>query len=428
MPVPKFFCFSARRTGSPSTSRRVVSAVIATIMAGTMTACATAEPNIPIPIPMTAARWTPTGDARFVQQQGYPGGVLELAKGSAVLEGLTFADGTIEFDTRLTGKGILGIRFRRQDAQNADVLYFRPQVGCPTSVDCMQYMPQSHGSFEWDLFPEYQTAAPIVSDGWNHIRMVISGRRMQVFVNGGSKPTLTVGHLEGDLLRGGLSLHGPASFANLVVTPDRQSTPPTSAVPDPTAADPNYVRNWLVAKPVTITSHIDPVMEGPTGDAVDYGQMPGAEGKWKRVVAERKGLMNLTHAIGSNKSGAVISLAWAKTSIRSSHAQTVHVDIGWAREIWVFANGRPVFTDRNVYGVPALAKKPDSAISLQNGGFDLPLVRGANEIVVAIDDNFSGNNHFGWGYIMRLRTKNGVTLDSGRDAEKAGRGRHVTSG
>ncbi len=362
---------------------------------------------------MTADYWEPSGEALFAQQKGIPGGVLELKTGSAVLTGLSFSNGTIEFDTKLVGKGIVGIRFRRQDKANADVLYLRPQPDCPRSNDCMQYMPQSHGSFEWDLFPEYQTAAPIVSDGWNHIKMVVMGKRMLVYVDGRAAPTLTVAHLEGDALEGTISFHGPATFANLVVTPDEHGREPLKASPDPTAADPNYVRTWLVSRPLVLPSHIDPAFDGPTGDAVTYRRMPGDDQAWTPIRAERKGLVNLTHAIGSNSSGAVISTVWAKTGIDAKRAQTVHVAVGWAREIWVFLNGNLVYADRNLYAAPSVMKQPDARVALQNGGFDLPLIEGRNHLVVAINDNFPGGNHFKWGFMMRLETIKGLKTEHG---------------
>ena len=43
---------------------------------------------------------------------------------------------------------------------------------------------------------------------------------MNVFVNDAASPTLQVGRLEGDAMKGGLRLQGPGTFANMVITPD----------------------------------------------------------------------------------------------------------------------------------------------------------------------------------------------------------------
>ena len=46
---------------------------------------------------------------------------------------------------------------------------------------------------------------------------------------------------------------------------------------------------------------------------------------------------------------------------------------------------------------------PDGRLSLENDGFDLPLHRATNEIVVAIDGNTPDmRGRYGWGFIMRM--------------------------
>jgi hypothetical protein len=65
----------------------------------------------------------------------------------------------------------------------------------------------------WDLFPRYQSSAPLRQGGWNHVKLVISGRRMNIFINGAREPTLKIGRLEGDNDGGGgLMLDGPGIF------------------------------------------------------------------------------------------------------------------------------------------------------------------------------------------------------------------------
>jgi hypothetical protein len=79
------------------------------------------------------------------------------------------------------------------------------------------------------------------------------------------------------------------------------------------------------------------------------------------------------------------------------------VNFGWSREVWVFVNGRPVYADKNMYQPPTARKKPDGRCSLENGSFQLPLKAGANEVTVAVANNF-----YGWGLILRLDDVYGV--------------------
>jgi hypothetical protein len=83
------------------------------------------------------------------------------------------------------------------------------------------------------------------------------------------------------------------------------------------------------------------------------------------------------------------------------------------REIWIFADGRPVFSGENRYNVKGGRRPPDGRLSLENGGFDLPLHKGANKIVVAIDGNTPDmKGRYGWGFIMRM-DKAALVTESG---------------
>jgi hypothetical protein len=374
----------------------------------------TVRGSAPVKIAMTAEHWETTGEVEFVAVEGFPFGILEAKQGNAALKGMLFSNGTIEFDVKLLGHGIPGIRFRQRDLETAEEVYFRPGPDCPASQDCIQYTPLTHGIPLWDIYPEFQTMAPIHAEGWNHIKLVVSGQRMNIFVNGATLPTLAVGKLEGDALEGAIKLHGPGSFANLTVTPVEVDGLSPLPATDPTASDGRYVRNWNVSTPSIMPSIMDPVFKELTGKGPSYVEMPSESQSWKKVQAERKGMINLTREFGSTKTGSVIDFAWLKTTIQSDHDQQKHVAIGWAREIWVYVNGKQVFASRNLYDPPEGRKPPDGRLSLENGSFDLPLRKGLNEISVALDDNFpdGGAHHFGWGLELRLDDLQGVTLSS----------------
>jgi len=357
-----------------------------------------------IRIPMKADRWVSNGNATFTAGDHAPDGVLEISKGSVDVKDLMFADGTIEFDMYMPAHGILGMRLRAQNRENAEALYFRPQKDCNTSSDCLQYMPLEHGAFEWDLFPEYQTSAPIHTLNWNHFRIVVLGRRMRVYVNHSSQPTLSVDHMEGGALSGGLTFGGPAKYANLVMTPARPSSAASQTAPERRGG---FLRNWQISTAYVLPSILDTKLNVPMGVQPPYASMPPDGRAWRTITAETKGLVNFSHEVGSAKDGAVISLAWAKTTVVSDKAQSKTVQIGWVREIWVYVNGTLVFAGRNIDGLPA-AKAADERISLENGTFRLPLNKGKNEIAIALDDNLPGNTqHYGWGMELKLGDSSG---------------------
>ena len=96
----------------------------------------------------------------------------------------TFHDGTIEYDVAATTDMGAGFIFRGADKDNFEEFYLRPRPKCEDAPDCVQYAPQTHGILLWDVFPQYQGPAPLHQGDWNHVKLVISGRRMNIFING----------------------------------------------------------------------------------------------------------------------------------------------------------------------------------------------------------------------------------------------------
>jgi hypothetical protein len=349
----------------------------------------------PITITMTADHWQTKENAEFLEQLGFYRGLMRLNSGDAVLKDITFSDGTIEFDVNTVGRGAPGIAFRQQDENNFELLYLRPDPACPAFWACIQYAPQTHGVLLWDLFPQYQTRAPLRENGWNHIKMIISGQRMSVFVNDATSPTLEVGRLEGDAMKGGLRLQGPGTFANFVITPDAVDGLSPEPARDPRDGDRGLVRNWRLSTFSAL----------PDGKEPMYTEMPGASQEWKTISTERNGLVNLSRVYGRPVPEPNRSIAWLKTTITSDGKQAKKVDIGWTRELWVFVNGKLVYADKNLFEVDGARKFPDARCSLENGSFTLPLETGDNEVAIAIANNF-----FGWGLMLHLADPEGVRL------------------
>lgn len=366
----------------------------------------TSTANASIELPFVAERWQGEGDVRFVKKEGFPQGTMTLSGDdstlSADLKGFSFGNGTIEFDAKSASDGQVGIAFRKRDTTAGEIFYVRVGPNCPASQDCLQYAPIMHGRMLWDTYIHYQKPAPFVADQWNHIKMVVSGRRMNVYVNRQSTPSLSVGHLEGDDLTGGLSLRGPATYANLVVTPDAIEDLSPEPEADPSASDLRYVRTWDVAPPTRLA-------EGAEPRAVD---MPSASAGWDTVHAEAYGLMNLARRNDAHLDDHTRPLiAWLKTSVQSDRDQTQHVSIGFLREVWVFVDGRLVYSDRNLYNTPGQRKNPDGRLSIDNGTFVLPLHKGTNHVVVAVRSNTQDmKDRYGWGIELRMENLTGVTL------------------
>jgi hypothetical protein len=346
--------------------------------------------SAPIKVPATAEHWQ-SESAAFEKIQGMDAIALHQG-GTAVAKDISLKDGTIEFDVQPMVMGT-GMVFRRQDDKTYEMFYFRPNGKCAEAPDCLQYAPETHNILLWDVFPQYQVPAPIHDGEWNHVKLVISGKRMNMYINHSATPTLKVGRLEGDATDGAIGLSGPGYFANVVVIPGATEGLSPEPEADPTANDKHLVRDWQLSA----------VSELPAGKEPSYSEMP--TGDWKPITAELGGLIDITRESGLPLERPKRSMAWIKTTISSDKAQTVHASIGWVREIWVFVNGKQVYADKNLFMPASARKNPDGRLSLTNGSFDLPLEAGANEVAIAVASNF-----YGLGVILRPDTVEGLTF------------------
>jgi hypothetical protein len=157
----------------------------------------------------------------------------------AILRGTSFTNGTIEVD--LTGdtapdappqfRGFVGIAFRvAPDAARFECFYLRPKNG--RSQDQLQ---RNHSTqyismpgFPWDKLRsetpgKYESYVDLVPGEWTKIKVVVSGDKAQLYVNGATQPALIVNDLKQPPSAGAVALWiwvgTTGHFANLKVTP-----------------------------------------------------------------------------------------------------------------------------------------------------------------------------------------------------------------
>ncbi|WP_321472169.1 hypothetical protein [uncultured Paludibaculum sp.] len=333
-----------------------------------------------IAIPMEPARWQLEA-GEFLQHKGVP--ALRIPTPSkAVLKDLVFRDGTIEFDMEPGSYGGPGVGFRRAGPGEFEYFYLRPGAKGPGAGDACQYAPFIKNVLIWDLLPRFQGPAPFRLNDWNHVRIVVSGARARIYVNQAARPVLDIGRLEGSSSQGGIVLNGPAIFANLRVRPGvTNGLPPQPAAE---SIDRSVVRDWSVSPFKTLL---------PSQD-LSANDIPSATPPWRPLRAERAGLLNLTREYGLPEGR---SAAWLRTHIDRQADGEAQVAIGWSEEVWVFVNGKMVFSGKNRYLIPEERKEPDGRCAPTNGTFRLPLKRGRNDVVVAVANGF-----FGWGLIFKM--------------------------
>ncbi len=220
------------------------------------------------------------GVAEFAD--GASGPVLKIAaRGYVVLKNTDFADGTIEFDDQPTDEHFASFFFHWQDSIENENFYFRTArgVGHPDAVDGVQYAPTIKGVNCWDIMLHYQGPATFGQQASNHVKLVISGKQMRVYVNSREWPTLEIPQLEGNTTHGTLAFSGKAIISHLVIKPGQTEGLSPAEGPDPTSNDSRYIRHWQVTSPDSIPAPMD----------FSMAFMPGKQKVWSPIVAERRG-------------------------------------------------------------------------------------------------------------------------------------------
>ncbi len=354
-----------------------------------------AQKNKSTQVPLVADKWTfQPGQVEFTQEKGVPIMKIMPGAGKVLAKDIDFTNGTIEFDVKPKG---ISFYFRMKDAKETECFYFRMGMGgmgnsnLNTAMDALQYAPYVDGVLLWNTYGHYQSGAPIKKEEWNHVKLVISGSQMRMYVNSSDKPTLEVDKLEGNTTHGGIGFEGDMLVSNLVVKPNEtEGLSPQPGI-DPTHHDPRYIRSWAVSEPVTMPKNVD----------FSYDFLPNPETKWQVLETERRGIVNLTRKFGKSETRRIV---WLKVKIQSAVAGKKKVDFGFNDDVWVFLNGQITYVDKNLQGRP-IAKVPDGRLSIENTSFVLPLKEGNNELLIGVANDF-----FGWSVIARMENMTDIEI------------------
>ena len=342
--------------------------------------------------------WSTAGTVRVERYLGRP--ALRMRGGRALLEGVQFTNGTIEFDIAVTGhRSFVGLTFRRSEAgSQAESFYLRPhQSG---RFDAVQYTPVENGISAWQLFPEGNAEVMIPADEWIPVRLVVAGSDLTVFVGNGSEPALTA-RLATDRTSGPIALNSgvpggtsgisappeilTTAFSNFRVTPN----PNPVAMAEYQAPDPRFVTAWEVSPAVAGPE------EAPTKLSDDLVPADG----WVSTVTDYTGRLNLARyrAIPEDANRGMVV---ARTAITSDRDQVKRLGIGFSDVGSVFVNGDLVYTANNAF--LARSGRYLGVMTIEDR-ISVPLKQGRNEIVVAVIENFGG-----WGLVAKWDDLDGI--------------------
>jgi hypothetical protein len=137
-------------------------------------------------------------------------------------KGLNFKDGEIELDmASTTGKDFVGLAFRIMDAHHYETLYFRPESS--GTINAVQYMPEKKEDFNWWDYEadKYQAKTTLPATGWFHIKAVVKGQQLTVYVDHQPKPVMVYKALDPSLTHGSVGFwfgnSAACAYKNLII-------------------------------------------------------------------------------------------------------------------------------------------------------------------------------------------------------------------
>ena len=317
--------------------------------------------------------------------------------GEAHLQNVQFSTGIIEFDYHVSERGFCGLYFRRQEGQNrtpdfySEFFYLRAfKLDSEFIPGVVQYAPIIRGTNLWDLLHDYESSGLIKSDAWNHVKLVISEKQLQCYLNG--QMVLWIPELLGDYESGSISIEGQGYYANVEITHGETEELPRTKGADLITHDVRYLKDWKYSPQYSL----------PKASNISRDVYPDSSAVWKNISSGRSGLLNLTKEIASPFTEQERKVVWLRTTIESEFNQNKLLNLGFSDDIWVFVNEALVYIDMNTYNSP-IAKEPNGRLHIENASTTLPLREGSNELLIAVANDF-----FGWGLVARLENMRGV--------------------
>lgn len=335
-------------------------------------------------VPFTNDRWAfDTKDYALEEYLGKRG--VKLKNNRAVLNGAAFENGVIDFDVAFPpNRAFVGVNFRMEDDANYEEFYLRPhQSGNP---DANQYCPVISRTASWQLYYGEGYSAPVKYpfDQWFHVRLVVSGRQMEVYVGDLETPALFVSDLKRVPRSGGLAVEsflGEARFANFSFR--NEANPPMKGKPKPPApAPPGTVMAWQVSGSFA---------EKKLANALHLTRAEKDSLTWTTATPEPTGLLNLASVTPWSRER---NTAFARLVIDSDREQTKKLDFGFSDRARVYLNDRLLFSGHDEF------VSRDYRFLGTIGYYDtvyLPLKRGRNELWIAVSETTGG-----WGLKARV--------------------------
>ncbi len=343
-------------------------------------------------IPFDSERWEITGVESKIED--YLGQKSLMLKGAvAVVGDSEFTDGIIEYDVAFPDeRGFVGVIWRFQDAQNFEKFYIRPhQSGNP---DASQYTPVINAMTGWQLYPQYGARIKFPFNEWIHVKVVVSGKSAEVYVNDMNEPALFISELKSGIESGKVGVEtenfAAAYFTNFSFTP--MSNPPLKGTAQNEEVSEGTIMSWLVS------NTFDQKLFDGKYQLTENDQQNLT---WKKLTSDSLGVVNLARLQGVEEGKNTV---FARATIISDKDQIKPLKIGFSDRIKLYLN------DRAIFNAEDYVLSRDYRFLGTMGYYDtlyLPLNSGQNELWIEVSEAFPVT---GWGLQAKFEDMEGISF------------------
>ena len=272
--------------------------------------------------------------------------------------------------------------------------------------DATQYAPFFNDVNSFQLYSgieNYSAGVTFPFKEWIHVKLILSGKNAEIYVDDMEKPALIVAELKRDLEPGKVGVYSEASksdryelagahYANFTYT--STSNPPLKTEIQPIEKAPETtVMSWLVSNSFQ--------EEDLDNKYQLFTEQEKENLNWTQLAADDSGLTNLSKVQGI-KDGK--NTVFARKTIVADRDTIKQLKFGFSERVKVYLNGRLL------YGGNDTIRSRDYRFLGTVGLFDelyLPLKAGDNDLWMAVSE---GPSWEGWGLIAQLENLQGVSL------------------
>jgi len=327
---------------------------------------------------------------------------LRMRNGAVVLSGVDFENGVIEYDVATTGhRSFVGVAFRLRQTPRVEYEHFYVRPHQAGRFDATQYTPEINGVAAWQLYPEYNAPVDVPTGEWIHVRIVVSGHRMEAWVGDADEPVQVVEDLRLDVGPGAVALTSnfpeagsldihPTAYSNFQITPSE--SPAVADEAPRTDPGSGLITAWDLSESVP----------GQAGHVTELDSRALAALSWDVVPTDAAGRVNVAQYRAFPQEAGQ-GRVFARVRIHADRARDVPMGFGFSDRGSVFLNGRLLFTADNTY--MSRSGRYLGVMTSDNDVLHLPLAAGDNELVFAVTEAFGG-----WGFVARLADTDGIRV------------------